>query len=828
MSNVNLPKLSEKVAVFNHFPTLFQNFIFRNWESVPTEDMARVLGTDVKTVESLASDMGLRVPAKYNEQYKKRGYITVIRNNWHLLPYSQLLDLLGWDEEELSFTLREDDFFGIKLGQVKPDVAPLVYRPLTDEEKAKTEDIRNKLLEKLPCLGDETEAEDFDFIEKFGIEEKQGFDGEKREIVLDKTWGIDDRTSGKYTSFFKDFALENAGLSLDGSEKYITLKIEPDDTKKTESHRISITKGGIEITAVDEVGVLRALQLLKKIIKKNNSFSFDEAEIVRDTRFDIRFIYSYCALFGDPFMDGGTSSYSDGLLKEYSEIGINGIWLHSVLYKMCEFPWDASLSKDWQKRLEGLKALCDRAEKFGIKVYLYINEPRTRPASFFEKHPNLLGYFDKAGEGTLCTSKKEVQDYLYNGIKTICEAAPNIGGFFTITASENKTNCLSHSIRNKTYCPICKNRPQEEVYAEINDIVKRAASSVNENIEVLAYDWAWHWCNDRLDTVRRTAKAGARIMCVSEEGVSKNFDGTVTSVLDYSISHVGPGEIAKKTWQTCRELGAKTLAKVQFNNSWECSTIPYLPVLDLIKQHIEGISKEGVDGLMLSWSLGGYPSVNLRSAAKYFFYGQNADEVYEEMFGKSANVIKNATALFSRAFLEYPFSSTTAYLGPYHMGPANLMFEKASGLSATMTCYPYDDVEGWRYKFPLETYEKQMRLLSEKWKEGLEVLEDCDPDTEAAKEFVLIASAGYSLLRSSYLQIRYNVLRNEYNEGKKENREEILKILDEELTLAVSLYHAASSNSTIGFEAANHYFFNKYSLAEKVVNVQYLMDCFAE
>ena len=828
MSMNKLPALTDKRAVFNHFPTPFQNFIFRNWESVPTEVLARVLSTDTETVEALAKDLGLRVPAKYNEQYKKRGYITVIRNNWHLLPYSQLLELLGWDEEELSFTLREDDFFGIKLGQVKPDVPPLRYRPLTEEEKAKTKKIRENLLEKIPCLAEETEAEDFDFIEKFGREEKQSFDGEKRAVVLDKTWGINDKTSGKYTSFFKSFVLENCGLSLDGNDKYITLRTEKDDTKKPESHRISITRDGIEIVAVDEVGILRGLQMLKKMIKKNNSLSFDEAEIVRDTRFDIRFIYSYCALFGDPFMDGGTSSYSDELLKEYSEIGINGIWLHSVLYKMCQFPWDASISKGWQTRLEGLRALCDRAEKFGIKVYLYINEPRTRPAAFFEKYPHLLGYLDAAGEGTLCTSKKEVQDYLYNGIKTICEAAPGIGGFFTITASENKTNCLSHSVKNLTYCPICKNRPQEEVYAEVNEIVKKAAASVNESIEVLAYDWAWHWCNDRLDTVRRTAKAGARIMCVSEEGVSKNFDGTVTSVLDYSISHYGPGETAKKTWQVCREVGAKTLAKVQFNNSWECSTIPYLPVLDLIKAHIEGISEQGVDGLMLSWSLGGYPSINLKGAAKYFFYGENMDAVYEENFGKSAIVIKAATAQFSRAFLEYPFSSTTAYLGPYHMGPANLLFEKASGLAATMTGYPYDDVEGWRYKFPLETYEKQMRLLSEKWKEGLALLDGINPDTEAAKEFVLVANAGYALLRSSYLQIRYNLLRNEYNDGKKENRDEILKILDEELSLTVSLYNAAASNSTIGFEAANHYFFNRYSLAEKVVNVAYLKEYFSK
>ena len=69
MAGIKLPPLSEKRAYYNNFPTLFQNFIFRNWESVPTEKIAGVLGTDVDTVEALASDMGLRVPAKYNERY---------------------------------------------------------------------------------------------------------------------------------------------------------------------------------------------------------------------------------------------------------------------------------------------------------------------------------------------------------------------------------------------------------------------------------------------------------------------------------------------------------------------------------------------------------------------------------------------------------------------------------------------------------------------------------------------------------------------------------------------------------------------------------------
>ncbi len=48
---------------------------------------------------------------------KTRGYVTLIRRNWQLLPYEQLLELLEMTPEQLAFTLREDDYLWVKLGR---------------------------------------------------------------------------------------------------------------------------------------------------------------------------------------------------------------------------------------------------------------------------------------------------------------------------------------------------------------------------------------------------------------------------------------------------------------------------------------------------------------------------------------------------------------------------------------------------------------------------------------------------------------------------------------------------------------------------------------
>ena len=65
MAMLNLPELvKEPIGHYPYFPTRQQLFIWRNWEAVSTEKIAHILGTDVQTVNTLAEEMGLPVPAK--------------------------------------------------------------------------------------------------------------------------------------------------------------------------------------------------------------------------------------------------------------------------------------------------------------------------------------------------------------------------------------------------------------------------------------------------------------------------------------------------------------------------------------------------------------------------------------------------------------------------------------------------------------------------------------------------------------------------------------------------------------------------------------------
>ena len=131
----------------------------------------------------------------------------------------------------------------------------------------------------------------------------------------------------------------------------------------------------------------------------------------------------------------------------------------------------------------------------------------------------------------------------------------------------------------------------------------------------------------------------------------------------------------------------KTVAKVQLNNSWELSAVPYLPVMDLVARHCHNLAKLGVDGMMLSWSLGGYPSPNLEiAAASAARPPPEVDDVLDafarERFGPQGGPFaRKAWTAMSRAFTEYPHNYCVLYTMPGADGAVQLALRDADGLS---------------------------------------------------------------------------------------------------------------------------------------------------
>ena len=136
MTYSKLPPMRHDMhAELAHFPSRLHAAVFRLWETVPAERIAYALDLPLCEVERAAYDMGLP-QQKNNSDWQTRGYITTIRNAWHVLPYENLLRLLDFSEEQLANVLKEDDFFGIKLGDFKPYCEPIEVVELDRAKKA--------------------------------------------------------------------------------------------------------------------------------------------------------------------------------------------------------------------------------------------------------------------------------------------------------------------------------------------------------------------------------------------------------------------------------------------------------------------------------------------------------------------------------------------------------------------------------------------------------------------------------------------------------------------------------------------------------------------
>jgi hypothetical protein len=695
-----------------HFPDRQHAFVWRNWNLVEPARLAKVLGTSEENVAALAASMGLPAAEPVSAHWRTRGYITIIRRNWHLLPYDQLLELLDWSPQKLEYTLREDDFLFVKLGNHKPRCARLTYAPPDEKASRRAAEIRT---------------------------------------LVEREFG--------------------------------------DELKKPAEPRFAF------------VGRFsRPVDRPRPVAKSDAP----------------RFIYSYFAVYGDPLSDPSLDPYPDGLLQELADRGVNGVWLHTALRDLApggaDFP---EFGEGHERRLDNLRQLALRAKRFGMGVYLYVNEPRAMSADFFKARPDLAGVRE-GGYTAMCTSDPRVRRWISDSLAHVFSAVPGLAGVFTITASENLTSCASH-FRQKD-CPRCAERSGPEIIAEVNRAVDEGVHRGSAGAKVIAWDWGWP--DDWAEPVINALPKSCRLQSVSEWSLPLERGGVRTTVGEYSLSAVGPGPRAARNWSLAKRAGLKTVAKVAFNNTWELSSVPWLPVTDLVAEHCEKLSSAGVDGMMLSWSLGGYPSPNLQ-VAQLIASGRSRDEALDavatQRYGPAAAPhVRRAWALFSSAFREYPYDGSVVYYSPVQVGPANLLYSNPTGYAATMVGIPYDDLARWRGPYPPEVLAAQFEKVADGWDRGLAELGRAAGEaggTAAREDYTLARAAGLHF-RSVANQTRFLLARD----GRRPNEQQ--RLAREEMLVAKELFTATRRDSRIGFEASNHYYYLPQDLIEKVINCQ--------
>ncbi len=711
-----LPPIKKVKLERQNFPQLWQAVIFRNYGFVRTENLAKTLGCDIKTVEQEALRLGLE-NVVYDKAWEERGYITTIRNNWHILPYEQILSLLNISAERLEYILVNDDFLNVKVGDYKPDCPAVYYTPLTASEEVQTR-----------VIADTVRA--------------------NRKTATRKPF---------------EFFTENEG-------------------------------GRYEIKATNGV----------------------------------RIVHGYLSPCGDAFIEGSEGYLPDALLEKYAQNGVNGLWFHGVLSALSPYPFDERASVGYETRRKNLQDLIVRCQKYGIKIYLYLNEPRGLAEEKFGKYAYLMGRREN-GFASLCFERKETQQYLYEAIKDLFTAVPDIGGVITITMSENLTHCSYRDSASNIYdtvlCPVCKNIPPEETVAKVNNTIMRGMRDSGSKAELIANRWGWSpfsgWSREQSLRCIDLLDKDISVLSVSEDELPIEKGGVKSTVRDYSIANTGPSPITVASLTRAKEQGHKIYAKVQVNNSWECSAVPYLPVFDLFYKHFKNLAKIGVNDYMLTWTLGGYPSITYDLCAEYGTQGDafDLDAWYQKHYGEQGAKVREAVKSFCAGFEEYPFSIDPLYFSPKTLGPAHIWDWAQEEKISTMVCYAYDDFETWIKPYTYDVYISQLEKLLSAWEKGLRVLDELD-ETDALRELKSCAETAYVHFKADLLQTQFA----HYKRDRERYQAELTGILQEEIQITKTLIGLVAESPYVGYEASNHYFYNERNLLEKLLNVQNLIN----
>jgi hypothetical protein len=251
-----------------------------------------------------------------------------------------------------------------------------------------------------------------------------------------------------------------------------------------------------------------------------------------------------------------------------------------------------------------------------------------------------------------------------------------------------------------------------------------------------------------------------------------------------------------------------------------------------VAEHAAHLRAAKVDGLMLGWTLGGYPSPNLEVVGEVLAGGDLAS-VAKRRFGESlAPAVLAAWQQCSDAFREFPFNGGVVYSAPLQNGPSNLLWAEPTGYLCSMVGFPYDDLDGWRSIYPPEVFITQLEKVASGFRAAATSLASAARaagNLPAETEANLITAAALhwqSVADQSRFVLARRALAQAPNlTGAAPHLNELERVIRAELASARELHALQTRDSRLGFEASNQYYYVPMDLVEKVLNCRDLLEC---
>jgi hypothetical protein len=150
-----------------------------------------------------------------------------------------------------------------------------------------------------------------------------------------------------------------------------------------------------------------------------------------------------------------------------------------------------------------------------------------------------------------------------------------------------------------------------------------------------------------------------------------------------------------------------------------------------------------------------------------------------------------------------------------------------------MVGLPYDAVNSWTGQYPVAVFTIQLRKVADGFDQGLKELKQqiqaFNLTEQELRELARECSVAETVsihCHSVANQAEFITLRDQLILSKEQPKdlERIKDILKNEISLAKRMHELQCSDTRLGYEASNHYFYTPDDLVEKVLNCRNLID----
>ncbi len=457
-------------------------------------------------------------------------------------------------------------------------------------------------------------------------------------------------------------------------------------TDAHEAYSIEITPKGITLRAGDTEGIRRAIYHLEGLIATADGPFLDPGVIHKKPWVRNRITRCFFGpikrppLERDELMDD-VDYYPEAYLNRLAREGVNGLWL-SVEWKDVTKTSFREPSPDMERRLSKLRRTVEKCARYGIKTWLYSNEPE---GFYSPDDPMLKAHPDMAGAGGptrryVCPNSEEGQRFIFESTRSIFSQVPGLGGLINISLGEHGSSCLDSigvEADRRPNCPRCAKVPNWQTLAAGQAAMARGVKAGDPNAEYICWLYmpSWKPLAPWVYELGSHMPKDVTLQVNFESGALKYQLDRPRIGGDYWLSFVGPSDRFARIAGQASAHGTPTSAKLQVGCSHESATIPFMPVPSLLYRKYKEMPTLGVSSVMQCWYFGNYPGVMNQAAGQLAFEDFQGTEddfllaLARPDWGPDSETVTKAWKHFAEGFQHYPLSTRFQWWGPAHAAP---------------------------------------------------------------------------------------------------------------------------------------------------------------